>query len=87
LTDLSYSGGFEREADDFALSYLKRQGISPVHFANLMRRIEEKRAAASASSDSGGHGRSSEYGWGDYLSAHPSMKERLRQFERQTAVR
>lgn len=81
LTELSYSRAFEREADDFALSYLKQQGIPPVNFANLMRRIEKKRAAKSASSDKSGHGRDSKSGWRDFLSTHPSMKERIRRFE------
>lgn len=81
LTKLSYSRRFEREADDFALSYLKKQGIVPVHFANLMRRIEKNRATASTPSDSGVHDRPSKPGWRDFLSTHPSMKERLRRFE------
>ncbi len=81
LTELSYSRGFEREADDFALSYLKRQGITPVHFANLMHRIEKKSTTISSTSDNGGHGRPSKLGWRDFLSTHPSMKERLRRFE------
>jgi Zn-dependent protease with chaperone function len=81
LTELSYSRDFEREADDFALSYLMRQGISPVHFANLMRRIEKKRAAETAPSNNGGHGPTPKSGWQDFLSTHPSMKERLRRFD------
>lgn len=81
LTELSYSRGFEREADDFALSYLKSQGLAPVHFANLMHRIEKKRTATSMASDTGDHGRTSKPGWRDFLSTHPSVKERLRRFE------
>lgn len=81
LTELSYSRGFEHEADDFALSYLKKQGIAPVHFANLMHRIEKERATITTTSDNGGHGRPSNLGWRDFLSTHPSMKERLRRFE------
>jgi Zn-dependent protease with chaperone function len=81
LTELSYSRGFEREADNFALSYLKRQGIVPVHFANLMHRIEKKRAVAPTTSDNSDHGQPSKPGWRDFLSTHPSMKERLRRFE------
>jgi Zn-dependent protease with chaperone function len=81
LTELSYSRDFEREADDFALSYLMRQGISPVHFANLMRRIEKKRAAETAPSNNTVHGRTPKSGWQDFLSTHPSMKERLRRFD------
>jgi hypothetical protein len=68
-------------ADDFALTYLKGEGISPARFADLMRRVEKKRAAISSSSDNSGHGRTSKPRWGDYLSTHPSMKERLRRFE------
>jgi Zn-dependent protease with chaperone function len=81
LTELSYSRAFEREADNFALSYLKQQSIAPVYFANLMRRVEEKRGARSTSSDDLGHGRTSKSGWRDFLSTHPSMKKRLRRFE------
>jgi len=81
LTELSYSRGFEREADDFALTYLKEEGISPARFADLMRRIEKKRIAMSTSSDNSGHGRTSKSRWGDYLSTHPSIKDRLRRFE------
>jgi Zn-dependent protease with chaperone function len=81
LTELSYSRDFEREADNFALSYLKRQGIAPVHFASLMRRIEKKRAETSTPSDNGGQGRTSKPGWRDFISTHPSMKERLRRFK------
>ena len=81
LTELSYSRAFEREADNFALSYLKQQGIAPVHFANLMRRIEKNRTKTSTPTDNGGHGHPSKHGWRDFLSTHPSMKERLRRFE------
>jgi len=81
LTRLSYSRGFEREADDFALSYLKRQGVAPVHFANLMHRIEKNRTVTSVTYGSGDHGRLSTSGWRDFLSTHPSMKERLRRFK------
>lgn len=81
LTKLSYSREFEREADDFALSYLKTQGIEPVHFANLMHRIEKKKAEIATNSEYGGYDRNPNLGWRDFLSTHPSMKERLQRFE------
>ncbi len=73
LTELAYSRQFEREADRYALDYLKAHAIAPVHFARLMRRIEQwqKKNRGAASS-----GR-----WPTYLSTHPSTEERLSAFE------
>jgi len=74
LTELAYSRGFEREADRYALSYLKSNQIPPIHFARLMRRIEQK--AREKSSMPAGK-------WMNYLSTHPMNDERLRPFEQQ----
>ena len=41
LTQLAYSRTFEREADNYALDYLRAHNIPPIHFAHLMRRIEQ----------------------------------------------
>jgi predicted Zn-dependent protease len=73
LTELAYSRQFEREADTFALTSLRTNGIAPVHFASLMRRIENQKSSASD--------RASEK-WVNYLSTHPLTKERLKGFER-----
>lgn len=81
LTKLSYSRGFEREADDFALSYLNRHGIAPFHFANLMHRVQKKRFSTTTASGNDDHDRTSNPGWRDFLSTHPAMTERLRRFE------
>ena len=74
LTELAYSREFEREADRYALTYLKSNAIPPMHFVRLMRRIERKTAGKSdpAKSD-----------WMHYLSTHPMNEERLREFEQQ----
>jgi Zn-dependent protease with chaperone function len=73
LTELAYSRQFEREADRYALTYLKENDVQTAHFARLMRRIEqwqkEKRGAGSS-----GH-------WSTYLSTHPSTEDRLKAFE------
>jgi Zn-dependent protease with chaperone function len=82
FTELAYSRGFEREADDFALSYLEKRGVAPVHFANLMRRIEQQRTTAAATaSGNKGPGPAAQIGWQDFLSTHPSPRERLQQFD------
>lgn len=72
LTELAYSRAFEREADQYALAYLRSNSIPPTHFAHLMRRIHEKMAAQS---------NVSENKWINYLSTHPMTEDRLRIFE------
>jgi len=71
LTELAYSREFEREADGYALAYLRSHDISPVHFARLMRRIQDR---------SKSRGKNREGTWTTYLSTHPALEERLRRF-------
>jgi Zn-dependent protease with chaperone function len=72
LTQLAYSRTFEREADNYALSYLMNHDIPPIHFANLMRRMETSVR---------GHSEGTGSDWSDYLSSHPMTAERIRPFE------
>lgn len=74
LTELAYSREFEREADAYALSTMRSNGISPVRFASLMRRIENQKSGASDIASEK---------WINYLSTHPLTEERLKEFERQ----
>jgi Zn-dependent protease with chaperone function len=72
LTELAYSRDFEREADAYALAYLRSNDLSPHHFAALMGRLEtvvEKRQGKK-----GG-------GWTSYLSTHPITEERIEAFK------
>jgi Zn-dependent protease with chaperone function len=73
LTQLAYSRTFEREADNYALDYLRAHDIPPIHFAHLMRRIEQ--AASPRSKGSGPK-------WSGYLSSHPLTAERIQPFEK-----
>lgn len=41
LTETAYSRGFEREADAYALAFLREQSIDPQYFATIMRRMEK----------------------------------------------
>jgi Zn-dependent protease with chaperone function len=72
LTQLAYSREFEREADRYALDYLRSHGTPTIHFAQLIRRIDEKTKTESVASDEE---------WLDYLSTHPMTEERLKDFE------
>ena len=72
LTELAYSREFEREADQYALDYLRSHGIPPSRFADLMRRLQQEKQPDR---------RSGEGNWSNYLSTHPDMEERLRRFD------
>ena len=76
LTELAYSRQFEREADLYALDCLRSSGTSPIHFARLMRRIDQKIDQKIAPKSKGSGGK-----WLNYLSTHPMTEERLRNFE------
>lgn len=61
LLHSGYSRDFEREADEFALDYLKRKGIPTKALGDILLRMDQK---------SGGSGIP------DYLSTHPAPQER-----------
>ncbi len=67
LIEASYSQAFEREADAYALNYLRQSGIDPVHFKNLMLRIESKYKGRKTVPT--------------FFSTHPATVERVRLFE------
>jgi predicted Zn-dependent protease len=63
LIENKFSRDFEREADDFALDFLRRRGIPASAFSDILLRLEEKRGGKSG-------------GFPDYLSSHPGTEER-----------
>ena len=77
LTQLAYSRGFENEADQYALVYLRSHEIAPIHFARLMRRIDKKIADSPDPPDKK---------WMNYLSTHPLTEKRLQSFEANAAM-
>ena len=66
LAETSYSRAFEREADAYAVAYLRERDIDTIHFANLLRRMEE------SADDTGIPG---------FLSTHPTTKDRAQALE------
>jgi Zn-dependent protease with chaperone function len=76
LTEMHYSREFEREADAYALKYLKQHNIPTKRFADLMRRVMAKVR---------GKSKGKEDKVISYLSTHPSMQERLIPFEKKAA--
>jgi predicted Zn-dependent protease len=72
LTQLAYSREFERQADRYALDYLRSHGTPTTPFAQLIRRIDREMKAKSVASNEK---------WLGYLSTHPMTEERLKDFE------
>ena len=66
LVEAHFSRAFEGEADDYALAYLQRAGVDPVHFANLLRHMRDR---------TGGEGSIT-----SFFSTHPTNAERIRRF-------
>jgi Zn-dependent protease with chaperone function len=62
LLEAGYSRGMEREADDFALQWLSREGIPRERFAAILERLESASGAA---------------GIPEFLSTHPATRERV----------
>ena len=69
MASMSYSRGFEREADDFAYQYLRERGMDTEHFANIMLRLQ-----------SDAQEQYSDNGWSNYLGTHPPTQERIEKF-------
>jgi Zn-dependent protease with chaperone function len=63
LLQMKFSRDFEREADDFALDYLKRRGIPPEVFVAMLERLEASRPGGREGSD--------------FLSTHPDIRVRI----------
>jgi predicted Zn-dependent protease len=65
LANAKYSRDFEREADDYALVFLRRGGIAPQRFADILRRLEAAGPGGAI----------------EFLATHPDTDERVRRFE------
>lgn len=68
LVEAQYSQTLESEADAYSLAYMQQHGIDPIHFKNLMLRLEKKHE---------GQGKIP-----SFFASHPETKERVKLFER-----
>ena len=66
--DAKYSRDFEREADDAAVEYLKRNGIPVRTYADMLKRLGKEH-------QKGGMAESRFVEW---FSTHPQMEERVK---------
>lgn len=80
LANLSYQRGMETEADDFALAFLRQQGIAPQRFADIMLRLDPAVPEGEGEDKQEGDAAS---GLGSFLSTHPPTPERIERFKTQ----
>ena len=80
LANLSYQRDMETEADDFALVFLRQQGIAPQRFADIMLRLDPLAVAGEKDGEQSSDVAS---GLGSFLSTHPPTPERIRRFQTQ----
>ncbi len=67
-----YSREHETEADTYALDFMQRTGLSPLHFASIMRKLQDEMGGDKADETPGA---------GAYMSSHPPTAERIARFE------
>jgi len=71
LVDASFSRGFEFEADDAAIAWMKSAGVSPRRYAEILARLQAQHAARHGDAAGDNPVR-------NYLSTHPDTGERIR---------
>ncbi len=72
LVEMHYSREFEREADAYALAYLRQMGINPAVFTAILGRIVQDAGEGDAENRGG------------FLSTHPGLEERAQSFVNET---
>ncbi len=72
LIDAKFSRDFEREADDAAVAYLKKEGIPASRYVAILQRLQAQLDAKTKGAAKG------EEPYRNYLSTHPATRERIR---------
>jgi len=71
LIDAKFSRDFEREADDAAIAYLKKEGIPTKRYIDILERLQAQLDAKTKDTAKG------EEPFRNYLSTHPATRERI----------
>ena len=103
LLQSGYSRDIEREADGYALDRMLESGISPQHFANMMKKLDSSKSRNDVGQEKNNHKPNSaedenspkqtqkkdddDRSWADYISSHPATASRIKRFEEAAALR
>lgn len=79
MLQMRYSRDHEREADTYAASMLKENGISPVRLADMLMRLEQAHASRTEQQEKAAE----ESGLSDYFASHPATRERIQALEKE----
>lgn len=77
--EAQYSQAFESEADSYSLKYMLDNNVAPIHFVNIMQRLEKSHRPATGKSNKKQQ-LEDQGGISDYFSSHPPTNERLKVF-------
>ena len=75
LVDAKFSRDMEREADEAAVAYLDRRGLSRSHFAAILGRLQATQDKKTGNEKDDGS-------VGAFLSTHPATRERIERLEK-----
>ena len=75
LVNASYSRDFEREADDMAISYMKKSAIPVSRYADILARLQSQLDGKKGSKNK------DELPFKNYLSTHPETTERIKRVQ------
>lgn len=78
MTHLHHSRALEADADRYGFELMRRQGLDPVWFARIIRKLEASHAGEGA-------GKTAEDSASDWLRSHPASEERARRAEQYRA--
>ncbi len=77
--EAQYSQAFETEADNYSLKYMLDNRVAPIHFVNIMQRLENSRPSPPNKTGKK-QGLDDDSEISDFFSSHPPTKKRLNIF-------
>jgi len=80
LFESKYSQEMETEADSFALNHLTEHRINPIHFANIMTRMEQSHDSVNLENDISTNDSNTRKSIQHYFSSHPATETRIQRF-------
>jgi len=85
MTHLHHSRALEADADRYAFALMSRQGLDPVWFARIIRKLEAAHGGQAAGGADEADDKDKSDGMSDWFLSHPASEERARHAEQYRA--